>query len=195
MRFVVTQYVVVQPTSDRLFLTGDRVLVNRWAQVGTLGDKTEYAAVQLTDSMGQLHVLIDQCVAGPGDSIWVSETFEVTRHTDADTARGVVIVLPEKGREVQVSPANAQLLALFLQNTEHRAVKLADGRLIEGGNVLESVVLHHDCYWFRDISMSQGFVSEDQVLGRVWCISYSVDRGYGLWPNFRSDRWFLRVGA
>ena len=195
MRFILTQYVVVQPTSDGLFLQGDRVLVNRLAQVGSLSDEKEFVAVNLRDSLGENHLMIDLCIAGPGDTIWVTEQFQVSRYTAADTARGVAVCLPQKGREVQVTPANAQLLFVALRNFENRAVTFSNGCLKENDRVLETVVLQHDYYWLRDISLSQGFVPEREVLGRVWCVSYSVGQGYGLWPSFRSNRWFLKLGA
>lgn len=195
MRFILTQYVVVQPTSDGLFLQGDRVLVNRLAQVGSLSDEKEFVAVNLRDSLGENHLMIDLCIAGPGDTIWVTEQFQVSRYTAADTARGVAVCLPQKGREVQVTPVNAQLLFVALRNSENRAVTFSNGCLKENDRVLETVVLQHDYYWLRDISLTQGFVPEREVLGRVWCVSYSVEQGYGLWPSFRLNRWFLKVGA
>lgn len=201
---LVTQYVVTATDAPDL-LPGDRVLVNRvayglrlpgdrWWGLRRLGngraEEGDYIAFYDPQGYGpedRRPVRVGQVLAAPGDTLWLDPARRslLTARTTTD-ARPVPI--PAAGTLVDVTPWTARLLWRTLRQHEHRpAVLVGDTALRLGGRLLRRVRVRQDYYWTEG-SAQAGLVPASSLVGRAFCVSYSLDPAQPFGRRWRSDR-------
>ena len=96
--------------------------------------------------------------------------------------------IPAAGTLVDVTPWTARLLWRTLRQHEHRpAVLVGDTALRLGGRLLRRVRVRQDYYWTEG-SAQAGLVPASSLVGRAFCVSYSLDPAQPFGRRWRSDR-------
>lgn len=203
----VTQYRVTDTDGDAL-RAGDRVLVNRmaygwrvpgerWWGYSRVGSgqpvRGEYVAFydpSLYGPADRRPVRVGRVVAVPGDTLW----FDVRRCTllpGRTTTDARPIPVPGAGSRVGVTAWNARLLWNTLRRHESlHVVLVSDSALRFDGHRLDSVGFRQDYYWLSG-SLGYGLVPASALVGRAFCVSYSLNDSLHVGRRFRTDRFFL----
>lgn len=209
---LVAQYAVpASGAGDRALLPGDRVLVDRTAygirrpfaklwgygrwgyRCPEGGDLAVFnAPLDRTRPLADREVCMARCLALPGDTLWLDlERNQVLlARTSVDA---VPFVVPQAGSQVRVTPHNARLLWNTLRYHEGVACTLLNGKsLLCKGSPLESVRFSQDYYWMAG-SERYGLVPHSLLIGRAFCISFSVDASQPFYRKLRPGRLFSPV--
>ncbi len=203
----VTQYRVADSDGGDL-LAGDRVLVNRmaygwripgapWWGYTRLGSgqpsRGDYVAVYDSFSDGSdsgQPVRVTRVRALPGDTLW----FDARRRVlSATRPAGEAFPQPVSpaGSRVKVTPWNARLLweALCRYEGSH-AVLEGDTVIRLDGKRVASIRFPQSYYWVEGVS-GYGLVPHSALVGRAFCISYSIDDRSEARPRWRMNRFFI----
>lgn len=193
--FLITQYAVTESADEEL-QAGDRVLVNltayglrtpfenlfgyaRWGY----GRPQRNERVALRAPWTTI-TTFDRCRALPGDTLWIAADGRTARlHRQATT--DVPLIVPSRRRPQRITPHNVRLLYLALRTGEGSRVRLQGDSLLLGGQRLTHATFLQDYYWMEHTGPTMGFTPHAHLVGRPFCVSYSVP--------LRKDRLFRRL--
>lgn len=201
---VFTVYTVSGTGLEPCFVSGDRVLVNRWSYgLRTGGGKmfryTRWAEAPV--SRGDLVAF--NCPA---------DTSRPVAHRDVracyctgvpgDTVRtgGTAVRVPGKSRPVRVTEDNIRLLCFLYNRYEGRRAEISRGRLLVDGVETKCASMGNDYYWLSsgrrdDIRDSRlfGLVPETHIIGKVSVLLYSADTERPFYDCLRPGRWLQTI--
>lgn len=212
--FFFSLYTVSSPRPTAEFQAGDRLLVSRtsygvrlpfpeYTNYRRLGSGTpergDWMAFNMPyDSLNEISnrtVCIAQCLALPGDTVWLTKDMKVSRRQSKDS---YPFVVPAKGRRVSITKWNARLVCntINLHEPCHCAELKGDTLLIDG-HTTNYVVFTQDYFWVfsgmqsnTDDSRSYGLAPQNHIIGKVMLILYSVKPGEPVYRRIRADRFF-----
>lgn len=214
LRTFVCQIYTVESGQPALpFLYGDRVVVTKTdygirlpscvpRQCCRLGNgapqRGDMIAFNIPSSPEFLcgNVTLAQCMALPGDTVYITGNFEVSLH---ETAEAYPFAVPAKDTPVEVTRWNARLLcnAVNLHEPCHYAEIAGDTLMLDGHSV-RYVVFSQDYYWVysgkqanRRDSRSYGFVPMNHIIGKARFVAYSVEPGAPIRQCLRRGRFFM----
>ncbi|MEG1580099.1 MAG: S26 family signal peptidase [Bacteroidaceae bacterium] len=148
----------------------------------------------------QRGVLLGQCRALPGDTVWVSWDGVVV-DPQIQTNKAYPFVVPGRKVKVEVKPWNARLLCRTLNKHEHiPAVLVGDTAILVAGKWRRTLTFTKDYFWIGSHraladcdTRNLGYLPDDHLLGRVVRLSYSVDPEAPFYACFRGSRFFRSV--
>lgn len=113
-----------------------------------------------------------------------------------DSARVLLpLVVPQKGKPVQVYPWNRMLLCNTLALHEGRKAVIHNDTLYVEGVATSTCCFTRDYYWMEADNPTNpsdsrlfGFVPEDHLIGKATLIWFSKDQGKGVFTGYRWDR-------
>lgn len=202
--FFLTVYTVNGTALEPCFVSGDRVLVNRWSYGLRTGGSNAFSYVRwlaqpvergdLTafncpaDSSQQISdrpVFICYCKAVPGDTIRMA---------------GTPFIVPGRKQTIEITPQNAQLIACLYNRFEGRKATVKDNALMVDGVQTRFANFRNDYYWLysgniNDTNDSRcfGLVPETHIIGRVSMLLYSINPDAPLQHRFRHERNLLFI--
>ncbi len=196
---VFTVYTVSGSGLEPCFVSGDRVLVNRWSYGLRTGDGRYFRYTRWMPSPVERGDLVAfNC---PSDSsvqftsLPVSACYCTGVPGDTVKADGVRLVVPGKNHIVKVNDSNMRLLCFLYNRYEGRKAEVKNGRLIVDGTDTRCAVFAKDYYWFSSGRPSElcdsrffGFVPETHVIGKVVMLLYSVDDSLPFYECLRPGR-------
>lgn len=211
----ITQYTLTSPGLEPTFQPGDRVLVNltaygvRMPFERLMGyhrgknlrpDRNDWIAFYRPDDRqpveDQRNVGIARCMALPGDTVWLNRRTRqyARRHAPGSFA----MIIPAAGSKIAVTRENIRFLCLMLNKNEHcRATLRGDSVLLVNGQPQQKVKFSQDYYWAysntNTDSRHLGWIPASALIGKVFCISYSLDSAFPFYTPFRKGRFFLKV--
>lgn len=204
-KLLVAQYALPAGLRGEELLPGDRVLVNRLAyarlpwrsEAGRQPKRGDVVAFGHpfagVGGIGKGTACTERCTALPGDTVWVDPKRRrvLPARTTAD-ARPVAV--PGKGRPVEVTPWNARLLFNALRLHEACRVELrGDTAIWLDKRPLRRAYVTQDYYWVEGSESQYGLVPASLLIGRVFCVSYSVDPAQPFYRALRTGRFFLPI--
>ena len=148
--FFFSLYTVSSPRPTAEFQAGDRLLVSRtsygvrlpfpeytnYRRLGSgMPERGDWMAFNMPyDSLNEISnrtVCIAQCLALPGDTVWLTKDMKVSRRQSKDS---YPFVVPAKGRRVSITKWNARLVCntINLHEPCHCAEIKGDTLLIDG---------------------------------------------------------------
>lgn len=202
---VFTVYTVSGSGLEPCFLSGDRVLVNRWGyglRTGggryfrytrwmpspvERGDLVAFnTPAEHSANVTSLPVCACYCTGVPGDTV---------------VAAGVKLVVPGKNSIVKVCESNILMLCFLYNRYEGRKAEVKGNRLIVDGKVTDCASFANDYYWFSSGSPSEpydsrffGFVPETHIIGKVTMLLYSADPMLPFYECLRPGRYMQFIG-
>lgn len=223
LRLFVWQIITVSTYSrSHLLMPGDRLLICRTAyglqlpswgasENATLGrrkgKKGQWmifnSPADTLQPMSRRRLLIEQCTAVPGDTVWFSWSHRLVSQPTR-CSRLYPFVVPGRGRSVQVTPWNAHLLyyTLHLHEKRNDVALLGDTLLLIKGKPARSVRMEQDYYWLSTASENNhydsryfGLVPQSHLRGRVGLVLFSKVPGTPLLHGFRKGRTLHRLPA
>lgn len=109
------------------------------------------------------------------------------------------IELPTRGKSIQVTPRNAEWLALLLNQYEGVAVTCREGKIYRDGREITQCRLSHDYYWVigdnragMADSRTFGPLPHTLLIGKGLWIGFSRDPQKPFWQSFRPHRFFMK---
>ena len=109
------------------------------------------------------------------------------------------ITLPRKGKNIRVTPQNAEMLAYLLTQYENCPVTCREGKIYHGDRIVTQCRLSQDYYWVigdnragMADSRTFGPLPHSLLMGKGLWIGYSRDPEKPFWQSFRTDRFFTR---
>ncbi len=207
---LLTQFAVTAERSDLGLLAGDRVLVCRtyyglklpgsrlwgdvrWGYAQPLRGEVVAYRHPLQDGLTDMRgICMDRIYAVPGDTLYLDGTGNFVAHK-ATTSRLPHFEVPARGKRIAVTPDNARLLCATLRRSEARNATLqGDSILFVDGKRQTEVVFSQDYYWMagRD-GMAYGLVPHSLLIGRIVCVSFSLDAQRPYYAPLRPNRYFL----
>lgn len=109
------------------------------------------------------------------------------------------ITLPRKGKNIRVTPQNAEMLAYLLTQYENCPVTCREGKIYHGDRIVTLCRLSQDYYWVigdnragMADSRTFGPLPHSLLMGKGLWIGYSRDPEKPFWQSFRTDRFFTR---
>lgn len=102
------------------------------------------------------------------------------------------VILPQKGRPVDVTDFNKYLLLKALQHYEKCEAEIVDGKLYVNGKKAKRIVFSKDYCWLKSEnvvdmydSRNLGFVPMDDITGRITVVFFSKEsKGKIRWSRF-----------
>ena len=201
---VFTVYTVNGTTLEPCFVSGDRVLVDRWSYglrtggggmfryarwFGSPVEKGDLAVFDNPDGArppaATGRTLAYYCTAVPGDTVRIASTS---------------VAIPGKDAPIRVTAGNIRLLCFLYNRFEGRKARISNGRLYVDGKETRCAVFANDYYWFssgrpgdESGSMYSGLVPETHVIGKVVMLLYSVDKSKPAFHRLRKGRRLLFI--
>ena len=196
---VFTVYTVSGSGLEPCFVSGDRVLVNRWSYGPRTGGGPYFRYTRWMPSPVERGDLVAfNCPADssvPFTSLPVSACYCTGVPGDTVMADGVRLMVPGRDHIVKVSESNMRLLCFLYNRYEGRNAEIADGRLIVDGTETRCAAFGNDYYWFSSGRPSEpydsrffGFVPETHIIGKVSVLLYSVDPSLPFYECLRPGR-------
>lgn len=149
---VFTVYTVNGSGLEPCFVSGDRVLVNRWSYGLRTGGGPYFRYTRWMPSPVERGDLVAfNCPADsslPFTSLPVSACYCTGVPGDTVMADGVRLMVPGRDHIVKVSESNMRLLCFLYNRYEGRNAEIADGRLIVDGTETRCAAFGNDYYWF-----------------------------------------------
>lgn len=202
-----------------VFYAGDRVLVNKTAyglrlSAGSKNEPTRWGACpvnrgdwlafndpsEIERPISRRDVFIGFCYAVPGDTLWVAPSGNISRICPNDTDAHKMVILPRKGRFVEITPDNILWYQRIINNHEGVRAELLGDSLCVGGHIVRKYRFMHDYYWMYSAapqnhadSRTFGFVPFSHVIGKLTYVLYSWDRTRPWYARFRQDRVLMKV--
>ncbi len=192
------------------FLRGDRVVVNRWSYglrspfISFAGysrynptpmRRNDWVAFNAPDTVPSLRpdtgrVCIGRCLALPGDTVWIGAQGKVSSYCDYSMGRIWPVIVPSRGQEVTIRPWNASLYAKTIRQHEGIDATVRSDSLCVEGKKVDKYCFQHDFYWMEsgnDVNLldsrAMGFIPEDNVIGRLRTVLYSLDGWRPRWSR------------
>lgn len=110
------------------------------------------------------------------------------------------LIVPGKGKYIQVYPWNITLLRNTLVMHEGRQAEIKGNTLYVDGRPTQHCYFTKDYYWMganNTINLSDsrlfGFVPHDHIIGKASVIWFSKEKGTGLFDGYRWNRFFRTV--
>lgn len=201
---VATVYEVEGDAMQPDYLSGDRVLVNRWSYGLRTGGSPMFAygrwaaaPVEKGDlavfndpcdtkrRMAARRVAMAYCTGVPGDTVRIGDA---------------AFVLPGRKRNVRVTEANMRLMCHLYQAYEGKKATIKDGRMTVDGQPVGCASFTKDYYWFGPMSRKaaqggtfSGIVPEDHIIGRTVMLLYSADPEEPFYDCLRQGRQLLVI--
>lgn len=202
---LVSQYAVSSGQPAAGLLAGDRILVLRPAYGLRVPGSSPGARLRLAERPAQAGQVLafdhpldhglctSLCMAVPGDTVWV-DPLRGRVLPGRTSAAACPLVVPGRDSSVEVTPCNARLLHLALSRYEgSRATLVGDTALFFDGRPLRRAYFTQNYYWVEGSEDRYGLVPQSHLVGRVLCVSYSVDPAAPFYQCLRKGRFFRSV--
>lgn len=130
------------------------------------------------------------------DKNWIRPLLDA----DKESQSAFPLIVPGKGKSVQVHPWNRTLLRNTLVLHEGRQAEIKNDTLYVDGQPTQQCCFTKDYYWMasnNSINLSDsrlfGFVPQDHVIGKASLIWFSKESNSGPFEGYRWNRFFQRI--
>ena len=207
---------------ENTLLEGERILVNKWSYglrvpLTALFGYHRWAEKKVNErdvvvfnnpvpphpiAVDRREVYISRCIGLPGDTLWIDTRFTtVTTSPQQDTGETLYpVIIPGKGKTLQVYPWNITLIRNTLVLHEGRKAEIRNRTLYIDGKPAEQCTFTKDYYWMQSDNAQNfsdsrlfGLVPSDHLIGKATFVWFSKERNTGLFDGYRWKRFFRAV--
>lgn len=200
-----TVYTVGDDSLEPCFVSGDRVLVNRWSYGLRTGGGPLFSYVRwMAQPLERGDLVAYNCPADSGRRIASRQVFFgycTAASGDTVRIRNARLIVPGRERSLCVTADNVRLIAYLYNRFEGRKAVVKDGKLLVDGRQMRCARFANDYYWLYSGRLSCandsrlfGLVPENHIIGRVSMLLYSIDGERPLDKCLRTERSMLFVG-
>lgn len=199
-----TIYTVEGDALEPLFVSGDRVLVNKWSYgLRTIGfrsseytrwmssqpergDLVAFNVPMNTDKpITSYPVYVCFCTGIPGDTVRIGNS---------------LMTVPGRMHAIGVTQHNIRLIQFLYNKYEGRNATIKNDTLYADGKQVHCASFTKDYFWMTSARRNNvndsrffGFVPDDYLIGKVTMLLYSIDPEKPFYNKLRTDRAFLFI--
>lgn len=199
-----TIYTVDGNALEPCFVSGDRVLVNRWSYGLRTGGGPLFSYVRwIAQPLQRGDLVAYDCPADSGVRIAVRQVFfGYCTAVPGDTVRieNARLIVPGRELNVCVTTDNVRLIAYLYNRFEGRKAVIKDGKLMVDGRQMRCARFANDYCWLYSGRLSCandsrlfGLIPENHIIGRASMLLYSIDKERPLDKCLRTDRSLLFI--
>lgn len=199
-----TVYTVSDDALEPCFVSGDRVLVNRWSYGLRTGGGPLFSYVRwMARPLRRGDLVAYNCPIDSGERIAARPVFfGYCMAVPGDTVRlkNARLIVPGRELNVCVTADNVRLIAYLFNRYEGRKAVVKDGKLMVDGRQTRCASFANDYYWMYSGRLSCandsrlfGLIPENHVIGGASMLLYSIDAERPLDKCLRTERSFLFI--